>query len=169
MAGWAAFVVAGLAVASLAVAGRGGWLVGWGFEVELAVGSAGELGAAFVDLFVVAVAAQQAEIVDVGGAVVFPVDDVVGLAEAVGAAAADAAPVAYGEGDALGVAGVAVLASQPEGLALGVEDGRQDPGLKCQPDEFAGREGGAVDKLGVGELSGDGVVDAPMLVKWWLG
>ena len=59
---------------------RGGWSVGREFEAELAVWGADELCTEFVDLFVVAVAAQQAEVVDVGGAAVGPVEDVVGLA-----------------------------------------------------------------------------------------
>ena len=126
--------------------------------MELAVGSADELGAAFVDLRVVAVAAQQAEVVDVGGPAVLPVDDVVRLAEAVGGPAAGAAPVARREGDALGDAGVAILVAQPQGLALRVEQGGQDVGVEREAEEFARCEGGAVDEAGVAQLPGGGVV-----------
>ena len=118
--------------------GRGRWSVGWGFEAEFAVGAAGELGAEFVDLLVMAVTAEQAEIVDVGGPSVLPVDHVVGLAEAVGGSADGAAPVSDGEGDALGGVGVAVLVAQPQGLALRVEQGRKDVGVEGQLEEFAG-------------------------------
>ena len=127
-----------LVVASVPAAGCGRWSVGWGFEAELAVGAADQFGAAFVDLFVVAVAAEQGEIVDVGGPSVFPPDHVVGLAEAVGGAADGAALVSDGEGDALGGVGVAVLVAQPEGLAFGVEKGRQDVGVEGEAEEFAG-------------------------------
>ena len=137
-----------LVVAGVPAAGRGGWLVGWGFEAEFAVGAAGELGAEFVDLFVVAVTAEQAEVVDVGGPSVFPPDDVVGLAEAVGGSADGAAPVSDGEGDALRRVRVAVLVAQPERLTLRVEEGRKDVGVEGQLEEFAGCQGGAVDEAG---------------------
>ena len=65
------------------------------------------------------------------------------------AAADGAAPVSDGEGDALRGGGVAVLVAQPERLALRVEQGRKDVGIEGQSEEFAGRQGGAVDQAGI--------------------
>ena len=56
------------------------WSVVGVVEGELAVWASDDLGAVDVDLVVVAVAAQQAEIVDVRGAAVLPMNDVMGLA-----------------------------------------------------------------------------------------
>ena len=130
-------------------AGSGWW--GWGawrwlglLEFVFSVGPLDDLAAVFVDILVVAVDAEQAEIVDVGGSTVGRTDDVMRLAPVVIAAAADAALVSCGEHGALAVAGVAVLASQPERLALGVEDGRQDGGFTGEAHEFLGRQLGPV-------------------------
>ena len=147
-----------LVVARLPVEGSGRWPVGWVFELELAVGAANQLGTVLVDLFVVAVAAEQAEIVDVGRPSVLPVDHVVGLAEAVRGSADGTAPVSGREDDALRRVGMAVLVTQPEGLALGVEESREDVGVEGQTEEFAGRQRGAVGDAGVNQLLGDEVV-----------
>ena len=126
-------------------------------ECEPPVGSSHDLSAVVVDL-VVAVAAQQAHVVDVGGAAVLPVPDVVYLAPVGRGAAADAAAVACHQGGALGGAGVAPAAAEPKRLALLVEDGRQDLGVARQPQEFLGRERRAASEAGVGEPPGERVV-----------
>lgn len=73
--------------------------------------------------------ADQGEVVQVGGAAVFPEFHVVGLAPRCGAAAHDAASVADGQGDALVVAGESGGAAERERDAVVVDDDRGEVGV----------------------------------------
>ena len=78
-----------------------------------------------VDL-VVAVVADQYQVVEVGGSVVGPPDDVMGSTPQWVRAASDAALISGDQGDPLRFAGGAQPAPQPHLLGLGVEDRRQN-------------------------------------------
>lgn len=78
---------------------------------ESAVGPPHDPGAVGVNLVVMAVTAQQAEVVHVGGAAVLPVNDVVSLTPVGVGPAADAAPIALGKNGALTSAGATFAAT----------------------------------------------------------
>ena len=99
--------------------------------------------------FAVAGGAEEDEVVDVGGAAVFPGEDVVDVAGLGGEAAVDAGLVPRVQGEALGLVGGSLGATQVEGLAVGAEDGRDDVGVTGQSAEFFDLDGGPVDEFGV--------------------
>lgn len=104
----------------------------------------------FVDEVVV-FGAQQAEVVEIGGAVLRPPGDVVDLAPFGGGGAADAAAVAGGDGGSLGGGGEALCAAQPERLGVRVEDGGEEFGVAGQLGDRFGGQRGAVGQRSPGE------------------
>ena len=80
--------------------------------------------------------AQQDQVVQIGGAAIQPVDQMVGLAPGKGALAAreDTAAVAYGQGGALGGGDDPGGAAEVQGLGRGpTQDRGQPPGRGPQP------------------------------------
>ena len=125
---------------------------GFGWDgVGVSVVAHDELPVAVVDE-AVAFSADEREVVDVGGAAVFPESDVVGLAPLCGAAAHDAAGVADGQGDALVVAGESGGSSEREWYAVVVDDDR-------------GQVGVAGDQLGEEATDGPGPVEVERPVR----
>ena len=95
----------------------------------------------------VAFSADQSEVVQVGGAAVFPEFHVVGLAPLCGAAAHHAAGVADGQSDPLVVAGEAGGAAEGERDAVVVDDDGGEVGVAGE--EFGE---GATDRAGPIEM-----------------
>lgn len=131
--------------------------LGWWAEVVLSGGVAVHGVAVFVDFFV-AFGAEEDEVGDIGGAVVVPPGDVVGVTGGGAHSAADAVLVAGVEGELLGGGGGPLLPSHVEGLPVGGEDGWEHAGIAGDVAEFVDVDGGAVDEASVLELAGEHVV-----------
>ena len=117
-------------------------------QLVLAVGVGGYLVAVFVD-FSVAFGAQQHEVGHVGGPVVVPPDDVVGVAGAGPHAAADALLVARTQGELLGCGGGPLFPPQVQRLAVRGENSRDHAGAAGDVSQLVQGDGGAVDQPGV--------------------
>ena len=115
--------------------------LGWWAEVVLSGGVAGDHMAVFVD-FLVAFGAEEDEVGDVGGAVVVPPGDVVGVAGGGPHSAADAVLIAGVEGELLGGGGGPLLPSHVEGLPVGGEDGGDHASVAGDVAEFVDVDGG---------------------------
>ena len=102
---------------------------------------------------VVAAFAQQAQVVDVGGSAAGEPFDVVGFASLRGGGTVGAAAIAGRQYDPLAGTGSPVGSSQPQRVAVGIEDGRQDPSVSRQPGDLVGGDGQAVVIAQVLELA----------------
>lgn len=121
----------GCASFSSVVAGEGlpSGVDGFGWDgVGVSVVAHDQLPVAVVDE-AVAFSADQCEVVQVGGAAVFPELHVVGLAPLCGSAAHHAASVADGQGDALVVGGESGGAAERERYAVVVDDDGGEVGV----------------------------------------
>ena len=119
---------------------------------------AGDLFAVLVEADVVAAPADEAGVVQGGFAAVFPVADVVDLADFVVGAAADAAAVAGDELFAQPGGDLAFGAAQEGVAGVFVEDARQDLGVTRECEGFGFGEAGVVGEAGVGDLLANLVV-----------
>ena len=108
-----------------------------------------------VDEFVV-VGADQGQVDDVGGAVVFPPGDVVGVAAVVGGVAAGVFAVSAGAGDEgqqHGCGGESLAAAEVEGLAAVVGDGEDEVRFAHELVECGLADGSAAEDLGAPPVS----------------
>lgn len=96
-----------------------------------------------------ALGAEQHEVGDVGGSVVVPPGDVVGVTGAGSHAAADALLVSDEQGQLLGGGGGSLLSSHIQRLAVGCEDGWDDAGVAGDVSEIVDVDWGAVDESSV--------------------
>ena len=104
-------------------------------------------------------AAEQGEVVEVGGSAAGPVVEVVGVAPWVGAVAAgeDAARVAVDEGAALRGGDDTGAAAEVEDLRHTVHEHAPDVGVAAEPEGGFGGDGGAGSELAadLGEVGGE--------------